>query len=149
MPLAGPGAAGAPGAALPGRRLERGISSPLAAAGRLPRRCCVCAFCLEVSGPSGAVLCSLQFVLVTCPCLRLSPAAGFAAPVCACPPLPALQVDSRADNLQTPLMWAAIRGNVEMCAMLLEHGAALEARDSLGATPLVLTVQHAQHLTFL
>lgn len=59
------------------------------------------------------------------------------------------QVDSRADNLQTPLMWAAIRGNVEMCGMLLEHGAQLEARDSLGATPLILTVQHAQHLTFL
>ena len=59
------------------------------------------------------------------------------------------QVDSRADNFQTPLMWAAIRGHIEMCTMLLEHGAALEARDSLGATALILAVQHAQHLTFL
>jgi hypothetical protein len=70
-------------------------------------------------------------------------------PLFAPTPLWPLQVDIRADNLQTPLMWAAIRGNVEMCAMLLEHGAGLEARDSLGATPLILTVQHAQHLTFL
>jgi ankyrin repeat protein len=58
-------------------------------------------------------------------------------------------VDSEDVNNQTPLMWAAMWGNVEMCAMLLEHGARLEARDSLGATPLLFTVQHAQHLTFL
>ena len=46
-------------------------------------------------------------------------------------------------------MWAALKGHVEMCQLLLENGAELEAKDSLGATALILTVQHGQHLTFL
>ncbi|MSV29325.1 MAG: ankyrin repeat domain-containing protein [Bryobacterales bacterium] len=36
----------------------------------------------------------------------------------------------------TPLHMAARRGNVEVAGALLDHGANIEARDSLGDTPL-------------
>jgi DNA polymerase len=38
--------------------------------------------------------------------------------------------------MQTPFMWAVIRGHVELCQLLLDNGADPNARDTLGATPL-------------
>lgn len=46
-------------------------------------------------------------------------------------------------------MWAVLRGHIELCQLLLDNGADLHARDSLGACALILAVQHAQYLTFL
>jgi hypothetical protein len=39
-------------------------------------------------------------------------------------------------NGATPLHWAAMRGSDKCVAALLEHGASLHAKDSLGKTPL-------------
>ena len=58
-------------------------------------------------------------------------------------------MDAKADNLQTPFMWAVLKGNIAICQLLMEHGADPCTRDSLGATPLILSVQHAQYLLFL
>jgi ankyrin repeat protein len=47
------------------------------------------------------------------------------------------EVDSRDDDGMTPLLVAALSGHREMAALLLDHGADVEARDAAGgATPL-------------
>lgn len=58
-------------------------------------------------------------------------------------------VDALPANRQTPLMWAIIRGQIEIMKMLLEAGANLYAQDSFGATTLILAVQHRQHAALL
>jgi len=58
-------------------------------------------------------------------------------------------VDSLAPNKQTPLMWATTRGHIDVMRTLIEAQADIYARDSLGATPLLLAVQHQQHVAFL
>lgn len=55
------------------------------------------------------------------------------------------EVDARSANGQTPLMWAALRGRLEAADLLLRAGADIYGKDSLGATPMVLAVQHQQH----
>lgn len=52
------------------------------------------------------------------------------------------QVDSRAENQQTPLMWAVVRGHVAVVRQLLAAEADIRRADSLGATPLMIAVQH-------
>jgi ankyrin repeat protein len=88
--------------------------------------------CARVQGRVSPRVCNGCACTCTCMCVARDP-----------------QVDARAANLQTPLMWAAIRGHIELCLLLLENGANHDARDSLGATPLILSVQHSQPLMFL
>eukprot|EP00929_Paragymnodinium_shiwhaense_P109449 TRINITY_DN75875_c0_g1_i1.p1 TRINITY_DN75875_c0_g1~~TRINITY_DN75875_c0_g1_i1.p1 ORF type:complete len:629 (-),score=121.62 TRINITY_DN75875_c0_g1_i1:105-1991(-) len=56
-----------------------------------------------------------------------------------------VHVDALAGNKQTPLMWAALRGHVETARALLDLNAGVAARDSLGATPLMIAIQHKQY----
>lgn len=58
-------------------------------------------------------------------------------------------VDCTANNRQSPLMWAALRGHVNVARVLLDAKADLRAHDSLGATPLMIAVQHRQFTTML
>lgn len=56
---------------------------------------------------------------------------------------------SAADmEFRTPLHWAAVLGNSEMVALLLDRGASALAQDSVGATPLHYAVSHLQGKTF-
>eukprot|EP00747_Dinoflagellata_sp_TGD_P167132 gnl/TRDRNA2_/TRDRNA2_191051_c0_seq1.p1 gnl/TRDRNA2_/TRDRNA2_191051_c0~~gnl/TRDRNA2_/TRDRNA2_191051_c0_seq1.p1 ORF type:complete len:690 (+),score=127.24 gnl/TRDRNA2_/TRDRNA2_191051_c0_seq1:113-2071(+) len=56
-----------------------------------------------------------------------------------------LQVDVESDNKQTPLMWACINGHLPAARFLMQAKACPRKRDSMGATPLILSVQHRQH----
>ena len=58
-------------------------------------------------------------------------------------------VNAIANNSQTPLMWACLRGHVACVNMLVARGADLCARDSLGANCLLLAVQNAHLLVIL
>eukprot|EP00435_Cladocopium_sp_Y103_P022421 s1651_g5.t1 len=58
-------------------------------------------------------------------------------------------VDSMAKNLQTPLMWAVLRGHVAVARQLLAAKASLTAKDSLGATALMIAVQHKSYPSIL
>jgi len=58
-------------------------------------------------------------------------------------------VDVQAANLQTPLMWAVIRGHVDVARVLIANGANIYHKDSFGATPMILAVQHAMHALIL
>lgn len=58
-------------------------------------------------------------------------------------------VDSVAKNLQTPLMWAVLRGRVAVARQLLAAKASLTAKDSLGATALMIAVQHKSYPSIL
>lgn len=60
-----------------------------------------------------------------------------------------VQQDVRTPNGQTALMWAVIRGHVAVARLLLEAKADPRAQDSLGATPLILAVQHRQYAMIL
>eukprot|EP00930_Biecheleria_cincta_P052021 TRINITY_DN3723_c0_g2_i2.p1 TRINITY_DN3723_c0_g2~~TRINITY_DN3723_c0_g2_i2.p1 ORF type:complete len:569 (-),score=96.13 TRINITY_DN3723_c0_g2_i2:66-1682(-) len=55
------------------------------------------------------------------------------------------EVNLASENGQTPLMWAMIKGRVEVGHKLLKAKADPHAKDSLGATSLILAVQHQQH----
>lgn len=46
-------------------------------------------------------------------------------------------------------MWAALSGHIEIMEMLYEEHAALDAVDSLGATALILSVQHTRSLSLV
>jgi ankyrin repeat protein len=56
-----------------------------------------------------------------------------------------IPVDAQATNLQTPLMWAVLRGHVRTARLLLEHKADMRLRDSLGATAMMISIQHAAY----
>eukprot|EP00397_Hematodinium_sp_SG-2012_P003660 GEMP01003668.1.p1 GENE.GEMP01003668.1~~GEMP01003668.1.p1 ORF type:complete len:620 (+),score=99.10 GEMP01003668.1:165-2024(+) len=58
-------------------------------------------------------------------------------------------VDIRAGNKQTPLMWAALRGHITAMKILLQYGADIYAEDSLGASAIILAIQHREHKAFL
>ncbi|CAD7966287.1 unnamed protein product [Amoebophrya sp. A120] len=58
-------------------------------------------------------------------------------------------VEMATFNGQTPLMWATIQGHVQIMRMLISRGADIKRRDSLGATPFLLAIQHKQKLAFL
>eukprot|EP00913_Durusdinium_trenchii_P016208 g15232.t1 len=60
-----------------------------------------------------------------------------------------LPVDSVAKNQQTPLMWAVLRGHVPVARTLLAAKASLAVKDSLGATALMIAVQHKAYPSIL
>ena len=43
-----------------------------------------------------------------------------------------MPADSATFNGQTPLMWAALQGHVQICRLLLDNGADIRKKDSLG-----------------
>ena len=45
--------------------------------------------------------------------------------------------ETRAENQRTPLIWAAIAGNIDTVNALLQAGADVDARDDTERTPLV------------
>lgn len=57
--------------------------------------------------------------------------------------------DVQADNKQTPLMWSVLRGHVSVTRLLLAAKASVQTRDSLGATPLMIAIQHKNHSSVL
>jgi len=59
------------------------------------------------------------------------------------------EADAAAANLQTPLMWAVIKGGVGVARLLLNSGANPHAKDSMGATAFILAIQHQQHSCLL
>jgi len=60
-----------------------------------------------------------------------------------------IPVDACASNLQTPLMWAVLRGHTATARILLEEKADMRIRDSLGATALIISIQHACYQSML
>lgn len=58
-------------------------------------------------------------------------------------------VDCVAKNFQTPMMWAVLRGHVPVARILLAAKASLTAKDSLGATALMIAVQHKSYPSIL
>lgn len=60
-----------------------------------------------------------------------------------------LPVDIAANNKQTPLMWAVLRGHVPVARVLLDAKATVQIHDSLGATPLMIAIQHKQYACML
>eukprot|EP00418_Pyrodinium_bahamense_P082143 CAMPEP_0179051544 /NCGR_PEP_ID=MMETSP0796-20121207/21300_1 /TAXON_ID=73915 /ORGANISM="Pyrodinium bahamense, Strain pbaha01" /LENGTH=586 /DNA_ID=CAMNT_0020748089 /DNA_START=66 /DNA_END=1826 /DNA_ORIENTATION=+ len=60
-----------------------------------------------------------------------------------------VEVDAQAENKQTPLMWAVLRGHLHVARLLLDSKANLQIRDSLGATPLMIAIQHKNYLSML
>mmetsp|Transcript_32283 Transcript_32283/g.77097 ORF Transcript_32283/g.77097 Transcript_32283/m.77097 type:complete len:607 (-) Transcript_32283:109-1929(-) len=60
-----------------------------------------------------------------------------------------LQVDALANNKQTPLMWAVLRDHVPVARLLLDSQAAVGAKDSLGATSMMIAVQHRSYPSIL
>lgn len=51
-------------------------------------------------------------------------------------------VDAIANNKQTPLMWAIVKGHTPVVRQLIEAEADVRSADSLGATPLMIAAQH-------
>merc|ERR1719183_1762389 len=60
-----------------------------------------------------------------------------------------IPVDAQATNLQTPLMWAVLRGHTATVRILLEAKADMRIRDSLGATAMIIGIQHACYQSML
>lgn len=60
-----------------------------------------------------------------------------------------IAVDSLATNLQSPLMWAVLRGHTTTARLLLEKGADSRLKDSLGATAMIIAIQHACYTCML
>lgn len=58
-------------------------------------------------------------------------------------------VDAKANNMQTPLMWAVLRGHLPAARALLDAKAEIRHHDSLGATPLMIAVQHKNYESLL
>jgi ankyrin repeat protein len=57
-----------------------------------------------------------------------------------------IEIESKDVDGRTPLMNAAYYGHVEICKLLLDHGAKIESKCNLGYTPLLL---HAKKAIFL
>jgi len=60
-----------------------------------------------------------------------------------------VSVDIQAQNQQTPLMWAVLRSHVPVVKILLDAKASLNVHDSLGATPLMIAIQHRSYQSML
>mmetsp|Transcript_45471 Transcript_45471/g.131645 ORF Transcript_45471/g.131645 Transcript_45471/m.131645 type:complete len:608 (+) Transcript_45471:36-1859(+) len=60
-----------------------------------------------------------------------------------------VSVDMQAENKQTPLMWAVLRGHLPVARLLIDAKANVQVRDSLGATPLMIAIQHKNHSSML
>lgn len=60
-----------------------------------------------------------------------------------------LPVDAQAQNKQTPLMWAVLRGHVSVARALLDAKANSQIKDSLGATALMIAIQHRNYQSML
>lgn len=61
-----------------------------------------------------------------------------------------VKVDVEATGTkQTALMWACLKGHVHVAQALIAAGANIEHQDSLGATSLIVAVQHKQYWTIL
>ena len=58
-------------------------------------------------------------------------------------------VDPYTLNGQTPLMWACLQGHLQLARFLIDRGADVRKKDSLGATALLLTIQHRDLECFL
>jgi len=56
-----------------------------------------------------------------------------------------IPVNATANNLQIPLMWAVTRGHLSTVRELLHAKADVCHHDNLGATPLMIAVQHRMH----
>jgi len=59
------------------------------------------------------------------------------------------RVNAQAQNKQTPLMWASLRGHVPVMRVLMDAKADIQHHDSLGATPVMIALQHRQYRSFL
>jgi len=51
----------------------------------------------------------------------------------------------QCNNGQTPLMWALTTGHLSVVRELMDAGADMHIKDSLGATPLMIATQHTGH----
>eukprot|EP00927_Polykrikos_kofoidii_P059808 TRINITY_DN54930_c0_g1_i1.p1 TRINITY_DN54930_c0_g1~~TRINITY_DN54930_c0_g1_i1.p1 ORF type:complete len:583 (+),score=89.55 TRINITY_DN54930_c0_g1_i1:61-1809(+) len=60
-----------------------------------------------------------------------------------------IDVNTLANNRQTPLMWAVLRGHIAVARILLDGKANLTSHDSFGATPIMIAVQHRQYPSIL
>jgi len=60
-----------------------------------------------------------------------------------------IAIDAQANNKQTPLMWAILRGNLPVVRYLVDNKANIRHKDSLDATPLIISIQHRQHASML
>merc|ERR1712217_517227 len=58
-------------------------------------------------------------------------------------------VDALANNQQTPLMWAVLKNHIQTARVLIDAKAELQAHDSLGATPLMIAIQHKNYHSVL
>jgi len=59
------------------------------------------------------------------------------------------KADTKSHNKQTALMWAVLRGHVGAARALLDAKADVQHHDSLGATPLILAIQHRSYKSLL
>mmetsp|Transcript_59659 Transcript_59659/g.155131 ORF Transcript_59659/g.155131 Transcript_59659/m.155131 type:complete len:650 (-) Transcript_59659:59-2008(-) len=59
------------------------------------------------------------------------------------------KVNAMSHNKQTPLMWAVLRGHLPVSRALLDAKADIGHRDSLGATPCIIAIQHRNHRSLL
>eukprot|EP01054_Gregarina_sp_Poly1_P004063 Gregarina_sp_Poly_1__4062@NODE_2230_length_2440_cov_24_991150_g1433_i0_p1_GENE_NODE_2230_length_2440_cov_24_991150_g1433_i0NODE_2230_length_2440_cov_24_991150_g1433_i0_p1_ORF_typecomplete_len729_score88_95DHHC/PF01529_20/2_8e03DHHC/PF01529_20/2_3e03DHHC/PF01529_20/9e23Ank_2/PF12796_7/4_8e11Ank_2/PF12796_7/2_4e07Ank_5/PF13857_6/0_037Ank_5/PF13857_6/3_3e07Ank_5/PF13857_6/0_00014Ank_5/PF13857_6/41Ank_4/PF13637_6/0_99Ank_4/PF13637_6/0_00017Ank_4/PF13637_6/6_1e07Ank_4/PF13637_6/0_00021Ank_4/PF13637_6 len=60
-----------------------------------------------------------------------------------------IEVDIRGQNLQTPLMWAAMDERLLTMHILLDHGADIQAKDDLADNSLTLAAQHEKLMSCL
>jgi ankyrin repeat protein len=60
-----------------------------------------------------------------------------------------IPVDAQAGNRQTPLMWSVLRGHISVARGLLDAKANCQIKDSLGATALMIAIQHRDYRSVL
>ena len=54
------------------------------------------------------------------------------------------KLDFRDPLGNTPLFYAADRGQLDMAKLLLDHGAKVNAKDDSGKTPLIIALEYKQ-----
>ena len=52
------------------------------------------------------------------------------------------EIESKDNNGQTPLSWAAGNGHEVVVKLLVENGAEIESKDNYGGTPLMWAAEH-------